>query len=99
MDWLQIARDGGGWLVAVAMATAFARALLKGDLVLGREYQYIVKTLDETSEKAEQLAQEQRSAAAEERKMMLERIDAHTRMIDSLQRSLSLQIAGQGESR
>jgi hypothetical protein len=46
MDWVGIARDGGGWAVAGLLIVAVGRAVDKGSLVLGREYRFLQKEIE-----------------------------------------------------
>jgi hypothetical protein len=75
-EWTRFVSDATGWTVAVAVVLLVARALLRGDLVIGREYDRLATQLDETTERAERLAEVQRHEAAEERRRLLDRIAA-----------------------
>ena len=71
MEWTTFATDSSGWTVAIVLSTLVMRAILRGDLVIGREYDRLSKELDRTSAKAETLAEEQRREAAGERERLL----------------------------
>jgi hypothetical protein len=73
-EWTRFLSDATGWTVAVALALFTARALLRGDLVIGREYDRLKAQLDDTAERAEALAEAQRQSAASERERLLARI-------------------------
>lgn len=76
MEWTTIATDSSGWTVAIVLCTLVTRAILRGDLVIGREYDRLSQELDRTSSRAETLAEEQRREAAQERGRLLAQIAA-----------------------
>jgi hypothetical protein len=73
-EWTRLISDATGWTVALLLGLCVARALLRGDLVIGREYDRLAKQLDDTAERAEALAEAQRREAASERERLLDRI-------------------------
>lgn len=86
--WVALLQEGTGWVVAGVEAVIIGRTVLKGDLVLGREYQYVVKELDEISARFETLTAEQRDQAAEERRALMDRIEAQSRRLDAFQAAM-----------
>lgn len=80
--WIALIRDQGGWVVSAALAIELARRVHKGDLVLGREYHRVNQEREAEAQKAELLAKEQREAAAAERMVLLDRIEAQSRHLD-----------------
>ncbi|MBI6080775.1 hypothetical protein H8J90_14790, partial [Clostridium perfringens] len=51
-EWTRFLSDATGWTVTIALSLLVARALLRGDLVIGREYDRLKAQLDDTSERA-----------------------------------------------
>lgn len=71
MEWEQIARDGGGWLASTLMVAWFARAWLRGEVVSGKTHDYVKDELKRVSQRAEEVADEQRRSSAAEREALL----------------------------
>ena len=84
--WIALIREQGGWVVSAAIVLEIARRVHRGDLVLGREYQRVNKEREAEAAKAEQLAKDQREAAAAERTALLDRIETQARRLDEAYR-------------
>jgi hypothetical protein len=84
MDWSKLLSDGGGWLVSTALVAEFLRRLMKGDIVLGREYDRVVTHDVETSERVERITAEQAAAAKEQAASHTQIINQQAVLIASL---------------
>jgi hypothetical protein len=89
MDWSQIINNQGGWVFSIAMAAEGLRRLLKGDVVLGREYNRTVTAAELATQKAETLALEIKNDSKEQSNQYLSTIQA--------QRDLLLKLSGAKE--
>jgi hypothetical protein len=65
MEWQQFLRGEMGWAAAAAMVLEFFRRLLKGDIVLKREYDTALSTASKAVEKADALVDEANNQALE----------------------------------
>lgn len=87
--WEYLISEGSfGFIVPAVMIAEFFRRLFKGDIVLGREHQRVVKELERVGKEAQQLIVDQREMSAQERKALLDRTEAQARQIDELTRLL-----------
>lgn len=59
MDWMGLLTAQGGWAFAVALSGTVARLVLKGELVLKREYEGVVKRADIATAEAKQAVERQ----------------------------------------
>jgi hypothetical protein len=65
MDWQQLLTAQGGWGFAVLISGTVARLVLKGDLVLKREYEGVVKRADVATIEAKEAVHQQGSLSAQ----------------------------------
>ena len=79
---MAVATDGSGWTFAVLIALFVGRAMLRGDLVTGREYDRLARELERVSVRAEALTDEQRQEAATERGRLLDQIAKLRRAVE-----------------
>lgn len=83
MDWSTLIVDGGPGLAAAgALIFEFFRRLLNGDIVLGREYDYLKSELTDISQKANQISSEQAETARRERQQLL---DERQQLLDQIE--------------
>jgi hypothetical protein len=59
MDWQTLLTDQTGWAVAAALVGAFLRSLMRGDLVLKREYDGVLERANTATEEAKELVRRQ----------------------------------------
>lgn len=65
MDWQSLLTAQGGWAFSVMMAAGIARLVLKGELVLKREFTALLARADDATAKAE-AAVERQAALSEQ---------------------------------
>lgn len=63
MNWESFLRGDMGWAATVGLAVELARRVLKGDLVLKREYNEVVTKADTAIAKADRLVDEANAQA------------------------------------
>jgi hypothetical protein len=59
MNWTEFMTGQAGWGAAAALVAEFLRRLLKGDIVLRREYESVITKADTATEKAEAAVERQ----------------------------------------
>lgn len=59
MDWQQLLTAQGGWAFSAVFAGAIARLVLKGELILRREFDRIVKEADKATTLADEAVKRQ----------------------------------------
>ena len=84
MEAYEIWMQGGATGVLIVLIVYIFRSLMRGDIVLGREYKSLEKKLDETSLKFQDLTSDQKSAADRERSELLARIEVQRKRLDKL---------------
>jgi hypothetical protein len=63
MDWQSLLTAQGGWAMAATLVAVFLRLLLKGDFVLRREYEDVVKRADSATLDAKEAVKQQAAAS------------------------------------
>jgi len=79
MDWSQITDQG----LAFAVIAAIALAVIRGDLVLGREYRREVEKGEQIAERAEAATKELAESQRSERERLLAMLDEANRKVGS----------------
>lgn len=78
--WIQ----GGATAVLIGLVVFGFRSLMRGDIVLGREYKALEALLKETAEKYTALTLSQKEISDRERKELTDRIAAQASRLDRL---------------